>query len=146
MRLQHSLNTNFPKVTFKLQTYFCCCHTRWKVQRQIFNWGPLSLADRSMSRPSSSSNQPSEPPRSSKNKEHPSRSPRRRREGKRSQRRGDDHEQLLWEMERRRLPGQHEHLEPSGSSCDTAESSPKRFALQVASWSAVPFGVRWLLS
>uniref|UniRef100_A0A8C6L5V9 NAD(+) kinase n=1 Tax=Nothobranchius furzeri TaxID=105023 RepID=A0A8C6L5V9_NOTFU len=40
-------------------------------------------------------------------------------------------------MERRRLPGQHEHLEPSGSSCDTAESSPKRFALQVASWSAV---------
>ncbi|KAI4810202.1 hypothetical protein KUCAC02_019043 [Chaenocephalus aceratus] len=29
-----------------------------------------------------------------------------------------------------RLPGQQEHLEPSGSASDTAESSPKRFALQ----------------
>ncbi|KAF7222208.1 NAD kinase b isoform X1 [Nothobranchius furzeri] len=81
-----------------------------------------------MLRPSNSSDHQSESARPSKNKEHPSRSPRRRREGKRSQRRGDDHKQLLWEMERRRLPGQHEHLEPSGSSCDTAESSPKRRA------------------
>ncbi|XP_017266497.1 NAD kinase b isoform X1 [Kryptolebias marmoratus] len=89
---------------------------------------PLSLPDRGTSRPSGSSDQPPEPARSSKNKERPSKSPRRRREGKRSQRRGDDREQLLWEMERRRLPGQHEHLEPSGSSCDTAESSPKRRA------------------
>uniref|UniRef100_A0A671Z1H5 NAD(+) kinase n=1 Tax=Sparus aurata TaxID=8175 RepID=A0A671Z1H5_SPAAU len=31
-------------------------------------------------------------------------------------------------MERRRLPGQHEHLEPSGSASDTVESCPKRRA------------------
>uniref|UniRef100_A0A3Q2TF69 NAD kinase b n=1 Tax=Fundulus heteroclitus TaxID=8078 RepID=A0A3Q2TF69_FUNHE len=65
---------------------------------------------------------------SSKHIEQPSRSPRRRREGKRSQRRADGHEQRLWEMERRRLPGQHEHSEHAGSSCDAAESSPKRRA------------------
>lgn len=98
---------------------------------------PLTVPDRGLLRPSSSSDQQSESARPSKHREHTSKSPRRRREGKRSQRRGDGHEQLLWEMERRRLPGQHEHLEPSGSSCDTAESSPKRFALQVASCSAV---------
>uniref|UniRef100_A0AAX7V2A3 NAD(+) kinase n=1 Tax=Astatotilapia calliptera TaxID=8154 RepID=A0AAX7V2A3_ASTCA len=80
----------------------------------------------------------SESPRASKHREHSSKSPRKRRDGKRSQRRGGDHEQLLWEIERRRLPGQHEHLEPCSSASDTAESSPKRFALQVASWSFVP--------
>uniref|UniRef100_A0A665X5U6 NAD(+) kinase n=1 Tax=Echeneis naucrates TaxID=173247 RepID=A0A665X5U6_ECHNA len=80
----------------------------------------------------------SESARPSKLRRHPSKSPRRRREGKRSQRRGDGHEQLLWEIERRRLPGQHEHLEPSGSASDTAESSPKRFVLLLASWSPVP--------
>ncbi|XP_071383033.1 NAD kinase b [Centroberyx affinis] len=72
--------------------------------------------------------QVSESARSSKHREHPSKSPRRRREGKRSQRRGDGHEQLLREVERRRLSGQHEHLEPSGSATDAAESSPKRRA------------------
>uniref|UniRef100_A0A8C4IEW9 NAD(+) kinase n=1 Tax=Dicentrarchus labrax TaxID=13489 RepID=A0A8C4IEW9_DICLA len=91
-----------------------------------------------MARPSAPSGQLSESARPSKHREHPSKSPRRRRKGTRSQRWGDGHEQLLWEVERRRLPGQHEHLEPSGSASDTAESSPKRFALQVASWSAVP--------
>lgn len=79
-----------------------------------------------------------ESPRPSKHREHLSKSPRRRRKGTKSQRRGGGHEQLLWEIERRRLPGQHEHLEPSGSASDTAESSPKRFALQVASWSTMP--------
>uniref|UniRef100_A0A669F3G8 NAD(+) kinase n=1 Tax=Oreochromis niloticus TaxID=8128 RepID=A0A669F3G8_ORENI len=80
----------------------------------------------------------SESPRASKHKEHSSKSPRKRRDGKRSQRRGGDREQLLWEIECRRLPGQHEHLEPCSSASDAAESSPKRFALQVASWSFVP--------
>ncbi|KAM4728116.1 NAD kinase b isoform 1-T2 [Anableps anableps] len=88
----------------------------------------LPAPDRSMSRFSGCPDQPSDSARSSKHREQPSRSPRRRREGKRSQQRGDDHEQRLWEMERRRLPGQHEHLEPAGSSCDAAESSPKRRA------------------
>lgn len=100
--------------------------------------GPLAVPERSMVRPSGPSGQLSESARPSKHREHLSKSPRRRRKGMRSQRRGGGHEQLLWENERRRLPGQHEHLEPSGSASDTAESSPKRFELQVASWSAVP--------
>lgn len=100
--------------------------------------GPVSVAERGMARPSAPSGQLSESARPAKHREHPSKSPRRRRKGTRSQRRGGGHEQLLWETERRRLPGQHEHLEPSGSASDTAESCPKRFALQVASWSAVP--------
>lgn len=99
---------------------------------------PLAVPDRAMLRPSAPLGQMSESPRASKHREHSSKSPRKRRDGKRSQRRGGDHEQLLWEIERRRLPGQHEHLEPCSSASDTAESSPKRFALQVASWSFVP--------
>ncbi|KAG7228983.1 hypothetical protein INR49_013216, partial [Caranx melampygus] len=92
--------------------------------------GPLAGPDKGMARPLGPSGQLSEAARPSKHRAHPSKSPRRRREGKRLQRRGDGHEQLLWEIERRRLPGQHEHLEPSGSASDTAESSPKRFALR----------------
>uniref|UniRef100_A0A8D0AQV1 NAD(+) kinase n=1 Tax=Sander lucioperca TaxID=283035 RepID=A0A8D0AQV1_SANLU len=81
-----------------------------------------------MARPSAPPGQLSESARPSKPREHPPKSPRRRRKGTRSQRRGGDHEQLHWEVERRRLPGQHEHLDPSGSTSDTAESSPKRRA------------------
>ncbi|XP_047223340.1 NAD kinase b isoform X1 [Girardinichthys multiradiatus] len=88
----------------------------------------LPPPDPGMLRPSGCPDQQSGSARSSKRREQLSRSPRKRREGKRSQRRGDDHEQRLWEMERRRLPGQHEHLEPAGSSCDAVESSPKRRA------------------
>ncbi|XP_062285050.1 NAD kinase b isoform X2 [Scomber scombrus] len=90
--------------------------------------GPSAVPDRGMARPSGHLSQLSESARPSRRREHPSKSPRRRREGKRLQRRGGGHEQLLWEIERRRLPGQHEHLEPSGSASDTAESSPKRRA------------------
>lgn len=89
---------------------------------------PLAVPDRGMLRPSGPLGQMSESPRTCKHKERPSKSPRKRRDGKRSQRRGGDHEQLLWEIERRRLPGQHEHLEPCGSASDAAESSPKRRA------------------
>lgn len=89
---------------------------------------PLAVPDRAMLRPSAPLGQMSESPRASKHREHSSKSPRKRRDGKRSQRRGGDHEQLLWEIERRRLPGQHEHLEPCSSASDTAESSPKRRA------------------
>lgn len=88
----------------------------------------LPVPDRSVLRSSACPDQRPDSARSSKHREQPSRSPRRRREGKRSQRRGDDHEQRLWETERQRLPGQHEHLEAAGSSCDAAESSPKRRA------------------
>ncbi|XP_014326985.1 NAD kinase-like isoform X1 [Xiphophorus maculatus] len=88
----------------------------------------LPALDRSVSRSSGCPDQQPDSTRSSKHRDQPSRSPRRRREGKRSQQRGDDHEHRLWEMERRRLPGQHEHLEPAGSSCGAAESSPKRRA------------------
>ncbi|MEQ2187222.1 hypothetical protein GOODEAATRI_002397 [Goodea atripinnis] len=109
-------------------------------QRHLTSFRPnIGLSSRSlpppdpgMLRPSGCPDQQSGSARSSKHREQLSRSPRKRREGKRSQRRGDDHEQRLWEMERRRLPGQHEHLEPAGSSCDAVESSPKRSALQVA--------------
>lgn len=82
-----------------------------------------AVMDRDMVQPSG---QLAESARSSKNWEHQGKSPRRRRKGTRLQQRGGDHEQLLWEIERRRLPGQHEHLEPSGSASDPAESSPKR--------------------
>lgn len=100
--------------------------------------GPLAVPERCMVRTSGPTGQLTASARSSKHRERSPKSPRRWREGTRLQRRGDDPEQLLWEFEWRRLPGQHEHLEPSGSATDTAESSPKRFALQVASWSAVP--------
>lgn len=100
--------------------------------------GPLAMPNKGMARPSAPSGQLSESARPSKHREHPSKSPRRRRRGMRSQRRGGGHEQLLWEIERQRLPGQHEHSEPSGSASDTAESSPKRFALLVATWLTMP--------
>ncbi|XP_024130255.1 NAD kinase b isoform X1 [Oryzias melastigma] len=87
---------------------------------------PLAAPDRSGVRPAASPDLHSDSP--PKHKERPSKSPRRRREGKRSQRRGGGHEQLLWEMERRRLPGQQEHAEASAPSCDAAESSPRRRA------------------
>ncbi|XP_034742609.1 NAD kinase b isoform X1 [Etheostoma cragini] len=92
--------------------------------------GPSSehLGVPDMARPSAPPGQLSESARPSKPREQPPKSPRRRRKGTRSLRRGGDHEQLHWEVERRRLPGQHEHLEPSGSTSDTAESSPKRRA------------------
>lgn len=97
--------------------------------------GPLAVPDGGVVQPSG---QLLESARSSRHREHLSKSPRRQRKGTRLQRRGGDHEQLLREIERRRLPGQHRHLEPSGSVSDPVESSPKRFALQVASWSAMP--------
>lgn len=100
--------------------------------------GALAVPDRGMVQPSGPTGQLTASARPSKHRERSSKSPRTRREGKRLQRRGDGPEQLLWEIEWRRLPGQHEHLEPSGSTTDTEESSPKRFALQVASWSAMP--------
>ncbi|KAM7400333.1 hypothetical protein PAMA_004836 [Pampus argenteus] len=90
--------------------------------------GSTAVPDRDMARPSGHLGQLPESARPSRYREHPSKSLRRRQEGNRSQRRGGDHEQLLREIERRRLPGQHEHLEPSGSESDTAESSHKRRA------------------
>uniref|UniRef100_A0A8C2WZN4 NAD(+) kinase n=1 Tax=Cyclopterus lumpus TaxID=8103 RepID=A0A8C2WZN4_CYCLU len=81
-----------------------------------------------MTQPSATSNQLSESARSPKHRDHLAKSPRRQRKASRTQRRGGGHEQLLREIEQRRLPGQHEHLEPSGSASDTAESSPKRRA------------------
>ncbi|KAK2822624.1 hypothetical protein Q5P01_022689 [Channa striata] len=89
---------------------------------------PHAVPDRSMARTSGPPGQLSESARPSRHREHPAKSPKRRREGKRLQRRGDGHEQLLNEIERRRLPGPNEHSEPSGSTSDTAESSPKRRA------------------
>lgn len=103
--------------------------------------GPLLVAvaappDRAGSSP------PAQLPESSgRHRERLSKSPRRRRRGPpaRPQPRGGvGQEQLLREAERRRFPGQHEHSEPSASASDTAESSPKRFALQATSCSAVP--------
>ncbi|XP_062386518.1 NAD kinase b isoform X1 [Sardina pilchardus] len=64
------------------------------------------------------------PPRQ---RERQGKSPRRRREVKRSQRRLDGQEQLLWGGEPRRLPGQHELSEPTGSTVETSDSSPKRW-------------------
>lgn len=114
----------------------------------------LAMPGRGMVQPSGHPGQVSESARPSKYQEHPSKSPRRRREGKRSQRRGGGHEQMLQESERRRLPSQHEHPEPSGSAIDTAESSPKRFAKccrlpagQLRRWhSSAALEMRWWLS
>ncbi|KAM4605681.1 NAD kinase b isoform 2-T3 [Polymixia lowei] len=86
---------------------------------------PLAVPEKVVAR---SSGQVTESARPSKHRERPSKSPRRRWQGKRSQRRGHDHEQLLRENERRRLPGQQEHSEPSDSATETAESSSKRRA------------------
>ncbi|XP_062336459.1 NAD kinase b isoform X1 [Osmerus eperlanus] len=66
-------------------------------------------------------------PPSKQHCEHQARSPRRPQEGKRSQRRQDDHEQMLEESERQRLPDQH-LPDQSGLVSDTAENSPKRRA------------------
>lgn len=115
-----------------------CVHCRMENSETSPPPRPVAVPDRAMLRPSGPLGQMSESPRACKHKERPSKSPRKRRDGKRSQRREGDHEQLLWEIERRRLPGQHEHSEPCGSASDAAESSPKRFALQGASWSYVP--------
>ncbi|XP_056149139.1 NAD kinase b [Lampris incognitus] len=89
---------------------------------------PVAMSEMGVARPSRHTVQVSESARPSKHRDHPSKSSRRRREGKGSQRRGGDHEQLLREMERQRLPGQHEHSERPGLVSETAESSPKRRA------------------
>ncbi|XP_054482591.1 NAD kinase b isoform X1 [Anoplopoma fimbria] len=89
---------------------------------------PLAAPDGGLAQPSATSGQLTESARSSKHRDHRAKSPRRRRKATRTQRRGDSHEQLLREIERQRLPGQPEHLEPSGTASDTAESSPKRRA------------------
>ncbi|CAB1326769.1 unnamed protein product, partial [Coregonus sp. 'balchen'] len=76
--------------------------------------------------PERSSNPP-EPVRSSTPKHR--KSPKRRREEKRSQCHHLREHLLLPDSEQRRLPGQHEHSEPSGSStAEMAETSPKRRA------------------
>ncbi|KAL4635856.1 NAD kinase-like isoform X2 [Arapaima gigas] len=62
------------------------------------------------------------PPR---RKERQGKSPRRRREAKRSQRRPDDQEPLPTRRERRQLLGQPEHREPSASTLETSDTSPK---------------------
>ncbi|KAF3858044.1 hypothetical protein F7725_011245 [Dissostichus mawsoni] len=80
--------------------------------------GPLAAPDRGTERPSASHNQPSM---------HGSTRPSHQGDGVRGRGRSNGGS-LLWESERLRLPGQQEHLEPSGSASDTAESSPKRFA------------------
>ncbi|XP_068604568.1 NAD kinase b [Brachionichthys hirsutus] len=90
--------------------------------------GALAAPDRGVAPSTTSTGPLSESARPSKHRERPSKSPRRRRKGTRLQRRGDGHEQLLRENDRQRLPGQREHLEPSGSASEPAEGSPKRRA------------------
>lgn len=80
----------------------------------------------------------SESARLSRHREHRTKSPRRHQKGTKLQRRMGAHEQLSWDTDQRRLPGQHEHLESSGSTSESMEISPKRLARQFASWSAVP--------
>lgn len=99
---------------------------------------PPSLPDRVAGQTAATSGQLSDSARSSRRRGHLDKSPRRRRKATGSRRRRAGDGQLLSEIERRRLPGQREHLEASGSASDTAESSPKRFALQGDSWSSVP--------
>ncbi|XP_056276556.1 NAD kinase b isoform X2 [Pseudoliparis swirei] len=88
----------------------------------------LAVPGGGMTQPSTTSGQLPESSRSPKHQNHLAKSPGRRRKATRTQRPGCSHEQLHGEIERRRLPGQREHLEPSGSASDTAESSPKRRA------------------
>ncbi|KAM8850729.1 NAD kinase b isoform 2-T4 [Spinachia spinachia] len=83
---------------------------------------PSSLPD------TATSSQPSDSARSSQRRGHLAMSPRKRRRATGSQQRGGGPGQRLWEIKRRRLPGQQEHLEASGSASDAAESSPKRRA------------------
>lgn len=80
----------------------------------------------------------SESARPSRHREHRTKSPGRHQKGTKLQRRMGDHEQLSWDTDQRRLPGQRGHLESSGSPSEPMEISPKRFARQHASWSAVP--------
>ncbi|TNN58039.1 NAD kinase [Liparis tanakae] len=88
----------------------------------------LAVPGGGVTQPSTTSGRPPESSRSPEPRNHLAKSPRRRRKPTRTQRPGCSHEQLHGEIERRRLPGQHEHLEPSGSASDAAESSPKRRA------------------
>ncbi|XP_037313161.2 NAD kinase b isoform X1 [Pungitius pungitius] len=88
---------------------------------------PSALPDRVVGQqPAATSGQV--PARSPKRRGHLAGSPRRRRKATGPPRRGSGHGQPLWEIERRRLPGQREHSEPCGSASDAAESSPKRRA------------------
>nr|XP_040027703.1 NAD kinase b isoform X1 [Gasterosteus aculeatus aculeatus] len=89
---------------------------------------PPSLPDRVAGQTAATSGQLSDSARSSRRRGHLDKSPRRRRKATGSRRRRAGDGQLLSEIERRRLPGQREHLEASGSASDTAESSPKRRA------------------
>lgn len=85
-----------------------------------------------------SAGQMSESARLSRHREHRTKSPRRHQKGTKLQRRMGDHEQLSWDTDQQRLPGQREHSESSGSPSEPMEISPKRLARQFASWSAVP--------
>lgn len=76
----------------------------------------------------------SEPARLSRHREHRTKSPRRHQKGTKLQRRMGDHEQLSWATDQRRLPGQREHSESSGSASEPMEISPKRLAGLPAGW------------
>lgn len=68
----------------------------------------------------------SESVRLSRHRENRTRSPRRHQKGTKLQRRMGDQEQLSWDTDQWRLPGQREHLESSGSTSEPMEISPKR--------------------
>ncbi|XP_003975430.2 NAD kinase b isoform X1 [Takifugu rubripes] len=70
----------------------------------------------------------SESVRLSRHRENRTRSPRRHQKGTKLQRRMGDQEQLSWDTDQWRLPGQREHLESSGSTSEPMEISPKRRA------------------
>lgn len=85
-----------------------------------------------------SAGQLSESARPSRPREHRTKSPRRHQKGTKLQRRMGDHQQLSRDADQRRLPGQREHSESSGSPSEPMEISPKRLVPQFASWLAVP--------
>lgn len=68
----------------------------------------------------------SQPARLPRHRELRTKSPRRHQKGTKLQRRMGDHEQLSRDTDQRRLPGQREHLESSGSPSEPMEISPKR--------------------
>lgn len=75
-----------------------------------------------------SAGQLSESARPPRHRQHRTKSPRRHQKGTKLQRRMGDQEQLSRDADQRRLPGQREHSESSGSPGEPMEISPKRLA------------------
>lgn len=108
-------------MTFKVDFVYHLC--RMENSEASPTPGSMAVSQEDVAKPAGHL---SESVRLSRHRENRTRSPRRHQKGTKLQRRMGDQEQLSWDIDQWRLPGQREHLESSGSTSEPMEISPKR--------------------